>query len=56
MSAVRDRRPDLGPAARTQITGGLRGRVSVLIWVKPALRSRFSTSPAALRDVTCFRR
>jgi hypothetical protein len=40
-----------GADARTQITGGLRGRVWVLICVKPALRSRFSISAAALRDV-----
>ena len=41
-----------GAAARTQITGGLSGRVLVLICVKPALPSRFSTSSAALRDVS----
>src|SRR5262249_43659077 len=41
-----------GLAARTQATGGLRGRVWVLRCVRPAPRSRSSISRAALRDVS----
>jgi hypothetical protein len=36
----------------TQATGGLSGRVSVLIPVKPASLSNFSSSRAASRDVS----
>src|SRR5215468_10230316 len=41
-----------GLAARTQATGGLRGRVWVFRCVKPAPRSKSSISRAALRDVS----
>jgi hypothetical protein len=39
-------------AARRQATGGLKGRGSALICVKPALRSRSSISSAALPEVS----